>query len=152
MVVSKKWLRNVRRKFLRSSNNKDIALHPRISVCTNQSEQPILQNESTTATATTATAREDFIKLPSPPPINSSSTKLFTKEDFAAIKIQAHFRGHLARRAHIALKSLVKLQALVRGVCVRRQSRIAMQCMHALVRLQVRVRARQLLDTFDHTQ
>ncbi|CAI8608969.1 unnamed protein product [Vicia faba] len=147
MVVSKKWLRNVRRKFLRSSNNKDIALHPRISVCTNQSEQPILQNESTTTTA-----REDFIKLPSPPPINSSSTKLFTKEDFAAIKIQAHFRGHLARRAHRALKSLVKLQALVRGVCVRRQSRIAMQCMHALVRLQVRVRARQLLDTFDPTQ
>jgi hypothetical protein len=57
-----------------------------------------------------------------------------------------------ARRAHRALKSLVKLQALVRGVCVRRQSRIAMQCMHALVRLQVKVRARQLLGTFDHTQ
>jgi hypothetical protein len=35
---------------------------------------------------------------------------------------------------------------------VRRQSRIAMQCMHALVRLQVKVRARQLLGTFDHTQ
>ncbi|XP_058736453.1 protein IQ-DOMAIN 20 [Vicia villosa] len=148
MVEYRKWLRNVRRKILRSSN-RDITLPPRISVCTNQSEQPILENESTTVTTTN---REGFIRLPSPPPINSSSTKLFTKEDFAAIKIQAHFRGHLARRAHKALKSLVKLQALVRGVCVRRQSRIAMQCMHALVRLQVRVRARQLLGTFDHTQ
>ncbi|KAI5418777.1 protein IQ-DOMAIN 18 [Lathyrus oleraceus] len=147
MVVSKKWLRNVRRKFLRSSN-RDITLPPRISVCTNQTEQPILDNESTTTTTT----REIFISLPSPPPINSLSTKLFSKEDFAAIKIQAHFRAHLARRAHRALKSLVKLQALIRGVYVRRQSRIAMQCMHALVRLQVRVRARQLLGTFDHTQ
>ncbi|CAK8561881.1 unnamed protein product [Lathyrus sativus] len=148
MVVSKKWLRNVRRKFLRSSK-RDITLPPRISVCINQSEQPILDNESTTTTTSTG---EDFISLPSPPPINSSSSKLFSKENFAAIKIQAHFRAHLARRAHRALKSLVKLQALVRGLYVRRQSRIAMQCMHALVRLQVRVRARQLLGTYDHTQ
>ncbi|KAK2355470.1 IQ-domain [Trifolium repens] len=130
MGVSKKWLRIVRTKFLRSSN-KDITLPPRTIVCTNQTQQAIHANEST---------------------INSSSTTLFTKEDYAAIKIQAYFRGHLARRAHRALKSLVKLQALVRGVCVRRQSRIAMQCMHALVRLQVKVRARQLLGTFDHTQ
>ncbi|AET03697.1 putative IQ motif, EF-hand binding, P-loop containing nucleoside triphosphate hydrolase [Medicago truncatula] len=142
MGVSKKWLGIVRRKFLRSSN-KDITLHPCISVCTNQKEQAILGNESTTT-------RENFIILP-PPAINSSLT-IFTKEDFAAIKIQAYFRGHLARRAHRALKSLVKLQALVRGVCVRRQSRIAMQCMHALVRLQVKVRARQLLGSFDHSR
>ncbi|GAU34244.1 hypothetical protein TSUD_210260 [Trifolium subterraneum] len=143
MGVSKKWLRIVRTKFLRSSN-KDLTLPPRTIVCTNQTQQAIHGNETTTI-------KEDFIILPSPT-INSSSTTLFTKEDFAAIKIQAYFRGHLARRAHRALKSLVKLQALVRGVCVRRQSRIAMQCMHALVRLQVKVRARQLLGTFDHTQ
>lgn len=94
MVVSQKWLRNIRRKFLRSSN-RDITLPPRISVCTNQSEQPILENKSTTAAT-----REDFISLPSPPPIHSSSTKLFTKEDFAAIKIQAHFRGHLVSNSY----------------------------------------------------
>ncbi|KAM3709911.1 hypothetical protein ACB098_02G211200 [Castanea mollissima] len=55
-----------------------------------------------------------------------------TKEDIAAIKIQAIFRGHSARRASRALKSLVKLQAVVRGVCVRKQARIALHCMHAL--------------------
>lgn len=49
-----------------------------------------------------------------------------------------------ARRAFRALKSLVKLQAVVRGVCVRRQARIALHCMNTMVRLQVRIRARQL--------
>ncbi|TKY58331.1 IQ-DOMAIN 14 [Spatholobus suberectus] len=126
MGVSQKWFRIVRGRFLRSSN-KDIIL-PRTSVCTNESEEAILRNED----------------LNLPTPISS-----INKEDVAAIKIQAYFRGHLARRAYRALKSLVKLQALVRGVWVRKQSRIAMQCMHALVRLQVRVRARQLLGSFD---
>ncbi|KAI3725852.1 hypothetical protein L1987_65648 [Smallanthus sonchifolius] len=65
-------------------------------------------------------------------------------ETAAATKIQACFRRHLARRAYKALRSLVKLQAVVRGAYVRRQSRIALECMHALARLQVVVRARQL--------
>ncbi|KAI3784543.1 hypothetical protein L1987_43643 [Smallanthus sonchifolius] len=65
-------------------------------------------------------------------------------ETAAATKIQAFFRRHLARRAYKALRSLVKLQAAVRGAYVRRQSRIALECMHALARLQVVVRARQL--------
>ncbi|KAF5175045.1 Sodium/hydrogen exchanger [Thalictrum thalictroides] len=73
--------------------------------------------------------------------------KKMSKEDIAAIRIQACFRAYLARRAFRALRSLVKLQALVRGVQVRRQSRIALHCMHALVRLQVTIRARQLLST-----
>ncbi|KAL4186639.1 hypothetical protein AMTRI_Chr09g15070 [Amborella trichopoda] len=71
----------------------------------------------------------------------------YSKEELAAIKIQAFFRGHLARQALKGLKRVVKLQAVVRGMCVRRQARIAMHCMNTLVRLQVRVRARQLLTT-----
>ncbi|CAN6802907.1 unnamed protein product [Brassica oleracea] len=70
-----------------------------------------------------------------------SSIPETTKEHSAAIKIQAYFRGHLGRRAFRALRSLVKLQAVARGVLVRRQARIALHCMHALARLQVRVRA-----------
>ncbi|XP_059440275.1 protein IQ-DOMAIN 21 [Corylus avellana] len=78
---------------------------------------------------------------------SSSQKTEMTREDMAAVKIQAFFRGHLARRAYRALKSLVKLQAVARGVCARRQARIALHCMHALTRLQVRVRARQLLNS-----
>ncbi|KAK7376183.1 hypothetical protein VNO78_35037 [Psophocarpus tetragonolobus] len=126
MGVNRKWFRIVRGRFLRSSN-RDIIL-PRTSICTNECKEDILSNEDFTF----------------PTPICS-----ITKEDVAATKIQAYFRGHLARRAYKALKSLVKLQALVRGVWVRKQSRIAMQCMHALVRLQVRVRAKQLLGSFN---
>ncbi|XP_047974209.1 protein IQ-DOMAIN 20 [Salvia hispanica] len=80
----------------------------------------------------------------SPQEVNAGSDFL-SKEDMAAIAIQSCFRGHLARRAYKALRSLVKLQALVRGVLARRQARIALDCMHALARLQITVRARQLL-------
>ncbi|ESW28204.1 hypothetical protein PHAVU_003G267500 [Phaseolus vulgaris] len=129
MGVSQKWFRVFGGRFFRSSN-KDTILLP----TTNQCEEAILRNEDFT------------FPTPTPTPISS-----ITMENLAAIKIQAYFRGHLARRAYKALKGLVKVQALVRGVWVRKQSRIAMQCMHALVRLQVRVRSRQLLATF-HTQ
>ncbi|CAA0809386.1 IQ-domain 20 [Striga hermonthica] len=76
---------------------------------------------------------------------NAAASDFTSPEDLAAIVIQSLFRGHLARRAYRALRSLVKLQAVVRGVVVRRQARIALHCMHALARLQVTVRARQLL-------
>lgn len=69
----------------------------------------------------------------------------FSREDVAAVTIQAYFRGHLARRACKALKSLVRLQAVARGAYVRRQAGVAIHCMQAMVRLQVRVRARQML-------
>lgn len=49
-----------------------------------------------------------------------------------------------ARRALRALKGLVRLQALVRGHNVRKQSQMTMRCMQALVRVQARVRARRL--------
>ncbi|KAI4314698.1 hypothetical protein L6164_027582 [Bauhinia variegata] len=133
MGVSQKWFKFVRGKFLKSSSNRDIIL-PRKSACSdssNHSEESILRNETFS-----------FQDL--------SSVEVLTKEDIAAIKIQAHFRGHLARRAYRALRSLVKLQALARGVYVRNQVRIALDCMRALVRLQVRVRARQLLGACNH--
>ncbi|XP_072984949.1 protein IQ-DOMAIN 23-like [Typha latifolia] len=62
------------------------------------------------------------------------------REDRAAVRIQAAFRGYLARRALKALRGLVKLQALARGNIVRKQAAETLRCMEALVRVQSKAR------------
>ncbi|XP_027353416.1 protein IQ-DOMAIN 14-like [Abrus precatorius] len=65
-------------------------------------------------------------------------------ETTAATKIQAAFRSYLARKALYALRGLVKLQALVRGHLVRKQTTTTMRGMHALMAIQVRARIQRI--------
>ncbi|XP_058098405.1 uncharacterized protein LOC131243228 isoform X2 [Magnolia sinica] len=135
MAMYRSWLGTIRNKLVKSPRKRVIVLHSN-SNDTIQREVQVVKEK--------ATHKE-----------GSCSPRLYirlSEDDMAAIKIQAFFRGHLARMAFRALRSLVKLQAVVRGVCVRKQARIALHCMHALVRLQVRVRARQLLSVSGDAQ
>ncbi|XP_022719732.1 protein IQ-DOMAIN 14-like [Durio zibethinus] len=65
-------------------------------------------------------------------------------EDAAATRIQAAFRSYLARKALHALRGLVKLQALVRGHLVRKQTTATLRSMHALMAIQVRARFQRI--------
>ncbi|KAG6407719.1 hypothetical protein SASPL_130716 [Salvia splendens] len=63
----------------------------------------------------------------------------YKHETAAARVIQTAFRGYLARRALVALKGIVKLQALIRGQNVRKQANMTMKCMQSLLRVRARL-------------
>ncbi|KAK4480303.1 hypothetical protein RD792_013372 [Penstemon davidsonii] len=67
-----------------------------------------------------------------------------TKEEIAATKIQAVFRGFMARRALRALRGLVRLKTLIGGQSVKRQAASTLKCIQTLSRVQSEIRARRI--------
>lgn len=62
----------------------------------------------------------------------------------SATKIQAAYRGYMARRSFRALRGLVRLQGVVRGQNVKRQTSNAMKHMQLLVRVQTQIQSRRI--------
>ncbi|KAH6759629.1 hypothetical protein C2S52_022887 [Perilla frutescens var. hirtella] len=90
--------------------------------------------------------------IPAAASVSHGGARYASREEWAAVAIQSHFRAYLSRRALRALKGLVKLQALVRGHLVRKQTAYAMRRLQALVRAQVRARAgRALMSESPHS-
>lgn len=65
------------------------------------------------------------------------------RQEQAATKAQAAFRGYLARRAFRALMGIIRLQALVRGHLVRRQAVATLHCIRVIVKFQALVRTKK---------
>ncbi|XP_066391905.1 protein IQ-DOMAIN 12-like isoform X1 [Miscanthus floridulus] len=78
-----------------------------------------------------------------PPPVAHVPRQVQVQEqEHAAVAIQSAYRGYLARRALRALKGLVRLQALIRGQAVRRQTAATLRGLESLMRIQARHRSR----------
>ncbi|XP_075486955.1 protein IQ-DOMAIN 13-like [Primulina tabacum] len=98
------------------------------------------------------TSRATSSKAP-PPKVTQSRKEIShvrrpepTSKDkhLSATKIQAAYRGYLARRSFRALKGLVRLQGVVRGQNVKRQTMNAMKQMQLLVRVQTQIHSRRI--------
>ncbi|KAM0896390.1 hypothetical protein ACQ4PT_023212 [Festuca glaucescens] len=98
------------------------------------------------AAVAAAHAAAEVVRLTGPPP--PREPVLPGRELYAAVAIQSAYRGYLARRALRALKGLVRLQALIRGQAVRRQTTATLRGLESLVKIQARQRARS--SSADH--
>ncbi|KAL7146063.1 hypothetical protein ABFS83_06G016300 [Erythranthe nasuta] len=135
--------RGKRRWIFRKSSPLETTIQHNVAKCSNSStvivstntqdkEAYLVENscvsDQSGAVETAQQAAVDTIRL--------RRSSLFVEEHRAAVLIQSIFRGYLARRALLALKGVVKLQALVRGYNVRKRAKMTLQCIQSLVHVQ----------------
>ncbi|KQK09473.1 protein IQ-DOMAIN 31 isoform X1 [Brachypodium distachyon] len=97
-------------------------------------------NNGAASNLTNGRAVETMVQIELDMPV--SPEKL--REELAAVKAQAAFRGYLARRAFRALKGIIRLQALIRGHLVRRQAVSTLRATWLIVKFQALVRGRNV--------
>ncbi|KAL1828192.1 protein IQ-DOMAIN 17 isoform X1 [Daucus carota subsp. sativus] len=102
----------------------------------------LAQAHEAKAAAASVQAPVEYITLTRPPSYS-------LKHHYAAIIIQTAFRRYLARKARRALQGIVMLQALIRGQNVRKQAKMTLRCMTALLRVQARVRDHRARHSHD---
>ncbi|XP_031475520.1 protein IQ-DOMAIN 16 [Nymphaea colorata] len=143
-IIYRRWIHGVKRKLLRFHRRR-----PDGSRLKSNEDQEIVQSLRTGKVKGVLVGEEEeeeeYADVKEMRWALQQAVNLLSREEMAAIKIQACFRGHLARRAFRALRGLVRLQAVFRGYRVRQQARIALRCMNSLAKLQVRIRNRQQL-------
>ncbi|XP_057976894.1 protein IQ-DOMAIN 31-like [Malania oleifera] len=66
------------------------------------------------------------------------------QQEQAITKVQAAYRGYLARRAFRTLKGIIRLQAVIRGHLVRRQAVATLYCMQGIIKFQALIRGRRI--------
>ncbi|KAI3836287.1 hypothetical protein MKW92_024573 [Papaver armeniacum] len=106
-------------------------------------------NNGSTTTAATKTDNNNNSSSSSRS-YNTSTTKNYRipptieQQHIAATKIQTIYRGYMARRSFRALKGLMRLQGVVRGQSVKRQTMNAMKYMQLLVKVQTQIQSRRI--------
>lgn len=65
-------------------------------------------------------------------------------QHICATRIQTAYRGYTARRNYRSVKGLVRLEAVMKGQSVKRQTVNAMKCMQLLVRVQTQIQTRRI--------
>ncbi|KAK1441463.1 hypothetical protein QVD17_07372 [Tagetes erecta] len=65
-----------------------------------------------------------------------------TREEMAAIKIQTAFRGHMARRAFLSLRTMTRLNSWIQGQAVKEQTASTLKRIQTMGRVQSQVRTR----------
>ncbi|XP_040378606.1 protein IQ-DOMAIN 14-like isoform X2 [Oryza brachyantha] len=103
------------------------------------------------AAVAAAHAAAEVVRLTGKPAaLAPATTPTPSSHAHAALMIQSVYRGYLARRALRALKGLVRLQALIRGQAVRRQTAATLRGLESLMKIQARQRARASAAAGDH--